>query len=291
VRCKSKALRRRRRSTHRLEQRPERGGRRRAALVIEAPQRGNSSFDAWRADELDPAQRPAPELIRDSRRRQERDPEARQHHLLGRVDVVELEDAARRRPCRPEQRIRQVVVGRRPVEQDQPRVAHPVERDPAAAGERVARLEANLRRLGYSAEIVTADALDYRPDRPFDGVLLDARRMAEASGCVAEIALDCLALSDAFVAAVGDDDDARLFAATGGDDYALLAALPPELDPATLCLPSGTRMSCVGSLHAGEPQVRLTSGGKSVDMPESLGFEHSRRPYRDLPGQGVADRP
>ena len=45
-----------------------------------------------------------------------------------------------------------------------------LDRDP----ERVARLEANLRRLGYSAEIVTADALDYRPDRPFDGVLLDA---------------------------------------------------------------------------------------------------------------------
>ena len=124
-----------------------------------------------------------------------------------------------------------------------------------------------------------------------DGLLLDARRMAEASRCLAEIALECLAISDAFVAAVGDDDEARLFAATGGDDYALLAALPPELDPATLCLPSGTRMSCVGSLHAGEPQVRLTSGGKSVDLPKRLGFEHSRRPYRDFPGQAVADRP
>jgi len=40
--------------------------------------------------------------------------------------------------------------------------------------ERVARLEANLKRLGYSAEIVTADALDYQPAQPFDGVLLDA---------------------------------------------------------------------------------------------------------------------
>jgi len=124
-----------------------------------------------------------------------------------------------------------------------------------------------------------------------DGLLLDARRMAEASRCLAEIALECLAISDAFVAEVGDDDEARLFAATGGDDYALLAALPPDLDPATLCLPSATRMSCVGSLHAGEPQVRLTSGGKPVELPESLGFEHSRRPHRDLPGQAVADRP
>lgn len=45
-----------------------------------------------------------------------------------------------------------------------------LDRDP----ERVVRLETNLKRLGYAAEIVTADALDYVPERPFDGVLLDA---------------------------------------------------------------------------------------------------------------------
>lgn len=45
-----------------------------------------------------------------------------------------------------------------------------LDRDP----ERVQRLATNLGRLGYSAQIVTADALDYTPDQPFDGVLLDA---------------------------------------------------------------------------------------------------------------------
>jgi thiamine-monophosphate kinase len=64
-----------------------------------------------------------------------------------------------------------------------------------------------------------------------DGLLLDTRRLAGASGCRATIDLDALPLSDAFVAERGEGLDARLFAATGGDDYALLAALPPKLDP------------------------------------------------------------
>jgi len=39
---------------------------------------------------------------------------------------------------------------------------------------RMERLGANLARLNYSAQLVTADALDYVPAEPFDGVLLDA---------------------------------------------------------------------------------------------------------------------
>ncbi|MDN2565737.1 methyltransferase domain-containing protein [Aquibium sp. A9E412] len=39
---------------------------------------------------------------------------------------------------------------------------------------RLARLEANLARLDLAAETVAADALVYRPDAPFDAVLLDA---------------------------------------------------------------------------------------------------------------------
>lgn len=40
--------------------------------------------------------------------------------------------------------------------------------------ERMARLAANLERLGYVAEQVVADGLAYRPEQRFDGVLLDA---------------------------------------------------------------------------------------------------------------------
>jgi 16S rRNA (cytosine967-C5)-methyltransferase len=39
---------------------------------------------------------------------------------------------------------------------------------------RLERLDANLRRLGLSAEVITADAATWRPDRTFDVVVLDA---------------------------------------------------------------------------------------------------------------------
>jgi thiamine-monophosphate kinase len=67
-----------------------------------------------------------------------------------------------------------------------------------------------------------------------DGLLIDAQRMAEASSCQLAIDLDRLPLSSAFVAERGHDLRSRLFAATGGDDYALLAALPAAVDPVNL---------------------------------------------------------
>jgi len=107
-----------------------------------------------------------------------------------------------------------------------------------------------------------------------DGLLLDALRLAEASGCAAEIALDELPLSNAFVTERGEGHGSRVFAATGGDDYALLAALPADLDPSTLSLPGGASITRVGSLGAGQPQLRLTSGGRPIELPETLGHEH-----------------
>jgi thiamine-monophosphate kinase len=124
-----------------------------------------------------------------------------------------------------------------------------------------------------------------------DGLLLDARRMAEASGCSIAIELDALPLSSAFVAERGQDRAERLFAATGGDDYALLAALPADLDPETLSLPSRTRISRIGALVAGKPGISLTLGGEPVELPESLGFEHQGSEDNGLSGPPMADRP
>jgi thiamine-monophosphate kinase len=124
-----------------------------------------------------------------------------------------------------------------------------------------------------------------------DGLLLDARRMARASGCSIAIELDSLPLSSAFVAERGQDLGARLFAATGGDDYALLAALPPNVDPETLSLPSRTRISRIGSLVAGRAPLSLTYAGEPVDLPERLGFEHAGNDDRGLSAPPMADRP
>jgi thiamine-monophosphate kinase len=124
-----------------------------------------------------------------------------------------------------------------------------------------------------------------------DGLLLDARRMAEASGCAVVIELDALPLSSAFVAEHGQDLAARLFAATGGDDYALLAALPPDLDPETLSLPRGTRISRIGALAKGKGIV-LTRAGQPIELPETLGFEHQGiDDNRGLSAAPMGDRP
>ena len=107
-----------------------------------------------------------------------------------------------------------------------------------------------------------------------DGLLLDTLRLAQASDCAAAIDLDALPLSDAFVAERGAGLGARLFAATGGDDYALLAALPAELDPLTLSLPSATSIACIGTLGADGDPLRIVSGGRPIPLPEALGHEH-----------------
>ena len=124
-----------------------------------------------------------------------------------------------------------------------------------------------------------------------DGLLLDARRMAEASGCGVSIELDRLPQSSAFVAERGADLAAHLFAATGGDDYALLAALPPALDPATLSLPGGTRIARIGKLSGGEPKLSLSWRGDPVELPERLGFEHQGNDRRGISASPMTDRP
>ena len=125
-----------------------------------------------------------------------------------------------------------------------------------------------------------------------DGLLLDARRLAEASGCSAVIDLDSLPLSAAFVAERSADLAARLFAATGGDDYALLAAFPADFDPVLrLPLPSGPTVACIGSLAAAGSPLSLVSGGRPVPLPERLGFEHAGHHNRDDDASPLGDRP
>lgn len=120
-----------------------------------------------------------------------------------------------------------------------------------------------------------------------DGLLLDARRMADASQCSAAIDLDTLPLSRAFIAERGQDLGARLFAATGGDDYALLAALPDGFDPTlTLSLLSQATVACVGTLAEAGAALALTGGGGPVPLPEQLGHEHSGNPSSPM-----GDRP
>lgn len=107
-----------------------------------------------------------------------------------------------------------------------------------------------------------------------DGLLLDLSRLCDASGCGAEVDLDALPLSRAYIAERGGDRKARLLAATGGDDYALLAALPEDFDPnVSLCLPAGTNVACIGRLTDAKG-LALGDAGGPVAAPEHLGHEH-----------------
>jgi len=106
-----------------------------------------------------------------------------------------------------------------------------------------------------------------------DGLLLDASRICAASGCSAAIMLDALPLSRAYIAERGAGRRARTAAATGGDDYALLAALPADFDPLGLSLPPGTILARIGELAGGEG-LKLSDAAGEVPLPEQLGYEH-----------------
>jgi len=105
-----------------------------------------------------------------------------------------------------------------------------------------------------------------------DGLLIDAGRMAEASGCAVAIALDTVPLSAPYLALKGE---ARLEAATAGDDYELLFAADPGQAAAILALAEeiGLPLSPIGSFAAGAG-LSLTEDGAPVPLPARLGFEH-----------------
>lgn len=100
-----------------------------------------------------------------------------------------------------------------------------------------------------------------------DGVLIDARRMAEASGLAVTIDLAAIPLSPALRAFAGEDRAARLRAATAGDDYELLfAGAEKAAWPAPV-----TR---IGSFGPGAGLI-LHDGGEALPLPDRLGFEHA----------------
>lgn len=99
-----------------------------------------------------------------------------------------------------------------------------------------------------------------------DGLLLDAARMAAASGLAVTIDLAAVPLSPAGRAFAGADRAARFAAATAGDDYELLFAAAPGL--ALPC--AATR---IGHFAAGTG-LTLVDAGVAVALPAVLGYHH-----------------
>lgn len=99
-----------------------------------------------------------------------------------------------------------------------------------------------------------------------DGLLIDAVRMAAASGLAVAIDLATVPLSDAFRSVYGDGRAARIAAASAGDDYQLLFAAAPDM-----ALPPG--VTPVGRFESGGG-LTLTDGGSPVPLPARLGYQH-----------------
>ena len=99
-----------------------------------------------------------------------------------------------------------------------------------------------------------------------DGLLIDAQRMALASGLAVSIDVADIPLSPGYQAYVGDDRWARIEAATAGDDYQLLFAAADDVA-------SPVPVTRVGSFATGSG-LTLTDHGRSIDLPSRLGFQH-----------------
>ena len=93
-----------------------------------------------------------------------------------------------------------------------------------------------------------------------DGLLIDAARMARASGLAVAIDLAAVPLSAAYRAFSGD----RIAAATAGDDYQLLFAAPEDFT---------TDATRIGAFSAGSGLV-LHDSGTPIPLPPRLGYEH-----------------
>ncbi len=100
-----------------------------------------------------------------------------------------------------------------------------------------------------------------------DGLLIDASRLSAASGVGAMIDLEAIPLSQAYRAKRGDGRDARLAAATAGDDYQLLFTSNMPLP--TLPCP----VTRIGQIVRGDG-VHLYDAQGAVPLPVKLGWLH-----------------
>ena len=133
--------------------------------------------------------------------------------------------------------------------------------DPAAQGPLVEAYRRPRPRLAEGALLapVATAMMDIS-----DGLLIDAARMADASGLA--VVIDHIPLSRALEATRGSASSVRIAAARAGDDYELLFALPHGVRPPVHAIP-------VGHLAPGSG-LTLMIDGAIMPLPPQLGWEH-----------------
>ena len=103
-----------------------------------------------------------------------------------------------------------------------------------------------------------------------DGLLIDAARMAAASGLAVAIDLGAVPRSALLTAFAGDDRAARLAAVTAGEDFALICAAPRE---------AAADVGKTGAIRIGRfamgAGLTLHDRDGDVPLPDRLGYEHA----------------
>lgn len=97
-----------------------------------------------------------------------------------------------------------------------------------------------------------------------DGLLIDASRMAQASGVA--ITIDHIPLSAALEKVRGGGTAVQIAAARAGDDYELLFTLPHGVPPPVRAIPVGQVADGAG--------LTLMIDGAVIPLPDRLGWEH-----------------
>ena len=108
-----------------------------------------------------------------------------------------------------------------------------------------------------------------------DGLLIDAERMARASGCDITLMIEAVPLSAALLSVRPDVLDTRLAAATAGDDYQLLFAADPGAAATVRDVAAQTGIAVTPVGHAGVGEgIGLVHKAQRVALPVRLGFMH-----------------
>lgn len=123
-------------------------------------------------------------------------------------------------------------------------------------------------RLGLAIGGIASAALDVS-----DGLLQDAGHLCRAGGLAVEIAAAAVPLSAAARAAGPEWRDLCL---TGGDDYELLLAVPPEREAALLLAAerAATPVTRIGQFAAGPPGVTLRDAAGAHPSLSRGGWSH-----------------
>jgi thiamine-monophosphate kinase len=123
--------------------------------------------------------------------------------------------------------------------------------------------------LGKALRGVAHAALDVS-----DGLLADLGHIAETSGVRIEVEAHRLPLSAALQAVWGSGDDARIRAATAGDDYEIAFTVPARLaDDAVKAARDSTTITQIGRVVAGQGVVLLDDSGREMEI-DRKGYTH-----------------